>query len=159
MNKVSKHIDEAFKILWVCSLSDLYSSKDWMKVYAKQKEHYFWNVWDVAGKIFTRLGSKNNFMYAFFSLGHHRESHQALCLLSTQRVCPDEVSQVLLTKGEAQQKLCTNTLTSHFTRRLTLRHYLYKLFNIKFVGKYFIASPASISGAMTFFNTPWTCQL
>lgn len=37
-----------------------------------------------------------------------------------------------------------NTLTLHFTWMLTSSHYLYKLFNTKFVVKCFIASPASI---------------
>lgn len=40
--------------------------------------------------------------FCFFP-GHHRKSYQALCFLSAQRVCPNEVSQVLLAKGKAEQ--------------------------------------------------------
>lgn len=45
-------------------------------------------------------------LFSVYFPGHHRESHQTLCVLSPQRVCPDEVSKVRLAKGKAQQTLC-----------------------------------------------------
>lgn len=39
------------------------------------------------------------FFYVFSS-GHHGESHQALCVLSTQRVRPNEVSKICLAQGK-----------------------------------------------------------
>lgn len=38
--------------------------------------------------------------------GHYGESHQALCVLSAQWVCPDEVSQVCPAKGQCLITVC-----------------------------------------------------